>query len=183
MDGWIGCEDGKRLKCHHSFVESEESKMTEYTRFRNKNRGYMTLRVWQKAVDLYKLVCKIVYTDNKIDFKLRAQIADAAQSVSSNNPEIQQSKTLEIAMARPVTLFTGQWADLTLETLAQKAKAWGFDGLELACWGDHFEVKRALNEPDYCAGRHQLLAKYGLKVWAISNHLVGQAVCDQIGRA
>jgi sugar phosphate isomerase/epimerase len=83
-------------------------------------------------------------------------------------------------MARPVTLFTGQWADLTLETLAQKAKAWGFDGLELACWGDHFEVKRALNEPGYCEGRHQLLAKYGLKVWAISNHLAGQAVCDRI---
>jgi len=83
-------------------------------------------------------------------------------------------------MARPVTLFTGQWADLTLETLAQKAQAWGFDGLELACWGDHFDVSRALKEPDYCAGRHQLLAKYGLKVWAISNHLVGQAVCDRI---
>ena len=83
-------------------------------------------------------------------------------------------------MTRPVTLFTGQWADLTLETLAQKAKAWGFDGLELACWGDHFEVERALREPDYCEGRHKLLAKHGLKVWAISNHLVGQAVCDNI---
>ena len=32
----------------------------------------------------------------------------------------------------------------------------------------------------YCQGRHDLLAKYGLKVWAISNHLVGQAVCDLI---
>lgn len=83
-------------------------------------------------------------------------------------------------MARPVTLFTGQWADLSLETLAQKAKTWGFDGLELACWGDHFEVNRALKEPDYCQSRHDLLAKYGLKVWAISNHLVGQAVCDRI---
>lgn len=83
-------------------------------------------------------------------------------------------------MARPVTLFTGQWADLSLETLAQKAKSWGFDGLELACWGDHFDVSRALKEPGYCQGRHDLLAKYGLKVWAISNHLVGQAVCDRI---
>lgn len=61
--------------------------MIEYTRFRNKNRGYMKLRVWHKAVELYKLVCRIVYTDNKIDFKLRAQIADAAQSVSSNISE------------------------------------------------------------------------------------------------
>lgn len=83
-------------------------------------------------------------------------------------------------MARPVTLFTGQWADLSLETLAQKAKSWGFDGLELACWGDHFDVSRALKEPGYCQSRHDLLAKYGLKVWAISNHLVGQAVCDRI---
>ncbi len=83
-------------------------------------------------------------------------------------------------MARPVTLFTGQWADLPLETLAEKASQWGYDGLELACWGDHFEVPRALEEPDYCKQKVELLAKYGLKVWAISNHLVGQAVCDAI---
>lgn len=61
--------------------------MTEYTRFRNKNRGYMKLRVWHRAIDLYKLVCKIVYADSKIDFKLRAQIADSAQSISANIAE------------------------------------------------------------------------------------------------
>ena len=83
-------------------------------------------------------------------------------------------------MARPVTLFTGQWADMPLETLAEKASEWGYDGLELACWGDHFEVGKALADDGYCQGRHDLLAKYGLKVWAISNHLVGQAVCDLI---
>lgn len=83
-------------------------------------------------------------------------------------------------MARPVTLFTGQWADLPLETLAQKASEWGYDGLELACWGDHFEVDKALSDSSYCQGRHDLLAKYGLKVWSISNHLVGQAVLDII---
>src|SRR5919199_1102112 len=55
-------------------------------------------------------------------------------------------------MARPITLFTGQWADLPLETLARKASEWGFDGLEL----------------------------HGLAVYAISNPLVGQAVCDRI---
>ena len=43
-------------------------------------------------------------------------------------------------MARPVTLFTGQWADLPLEELARKASDFGYDGLELACWGDHFDV-------------------------------------------
>ena len=83
-------------------------------------------------------------------------------------------------MPRPVTLFTGQWADLPLEALAAKAKAWGYDGLELACWGDHFDVERALAEDGYCDGRRKLLARHGLEVRAISNHLVGQAVCDRI---
>jgi sugar phosphate isomerase/epimerase len=83
-------------------------------------------------------------------------------------------------MARPVTLFTGQWADMSLETLAEKASSWGYDGLELACWGDHFNVQKALSEEGYCEQRKELLAKYDLKVWSISNHLVGQAVCDPI---
>jgi sugar phosphate isomerase/epimerase len=83
-------------------------------------------------------------------------------------------------MPRPVTLFTGQWADLPLETLAAKAAEWGFDGLELACWGDHFDVERALAEDGYCRGRRDLLEKHGLQVYAISNHLAGQAVCDRI---
>jgi len=81
-------------------------------------------------------------------------------------------------MSRPVTLFTGQWADLPLETLAEKAAGFGYDGLELACWGDHFEVDRALSEDGYTQSRHDILAKYGLKVYAISNHLVGQCVAD-----
>ena len=83
-------------------------------------------------------------------------------------------------MSRPVTLFTGQWADLPLDTLARKARAWGYDGLELACWGDHFDVRRALAEEGYCQERRDLLARHGLAVHAISNHLVGQAVCDRI---
>ena len=81
-------------------------------------------------------------------------------------------------MARPVTLFTGQWADLTLEELAQKTSAWGFDGLELACWGDHFDVFKGAESKDYCDDKHATLAKYGLKTWAFSNHLAGQLVCD-----
>ena len=56
-------------------------------------------------------------------------------------------------MARPVTLFTGQWADLPLETLAQKVSAWGFDGLELACWGGHFDVEKALTDDAYIRER------------------------------
>ena len=83
-------------------------------------------------------------------------------------------------MARPITLFTGQWADLPLDTLAPKASSWGFDGLELACWGDHFDVERALSEDGYVQARRDLLEQHGLEVFAISNHLVGQAVCDRI---
>jgi sugar phosphate isomerase/epimerase len=83
-------------------------------------------------------------------------------------------------MARPVTLFTGQWADLPLETLAERAASWGFDGLELACWGDHFEVDRALAEADYVRSRRELLDRHGLLCLAIGAHLVGQAVCDPI---
>jgi sugar phosphate isomerase/epimerase len=81
-------------------------------------------------------------------------------------------------MARPVTLFTGQWADLPLETLAQKVSEWGFDGLELACWGDHFEVDKALEDDSYVQSRWDILRKYGLQCFAISTHLVGQCVCD-----
>lgn len=81
-------------------------------------------------------------------------------------------------MARPVTLFTGQWADLPLETLCQKAKEFGYDGLELACWGDHFEVAKA--KAGYCKAKRETLARHGLQVHAISAHLVGQAVCDII---
>jgi len=81
-------------------------------------------------------------------------------------------------MSRPVTLFTGQWADLPFETVCQKAKSFGYDGLEIACWGDHFEVNKA--DDAYCRKKKEILAKHGLKVFAISNHLVGQAVTDLI---
>ncbi|HEU4658112.1 MAG TPA: sugar phosphate isomerase/epimerase family protein [Capillimicrobium sp.] len=83
-------------------------------------------------------------------------------------------------MARPVTLFTGQWADLPLADLAERCGRWGFDGLELASWGDHFDVVEALRDDAYCRRRRELLERHGLNVWAISNHLVGQAVCDPI---
>ena len=85
-------------------------------------------------------------------------------------------------MPRPVTLFTGQWADLPLEELAAKAASWGFDGLELACWGDHFEVDLALAESDYLRDMRALLERHGLGCWALGAHLVGQAVCDPIDR-
>jgi sugar phosphate isomerase/epimerase len=83
-------------------------------------------------------------------------------------------------MPRPVTLFSGQWADLTFDTLCAKAKSFGYDGVEIACWGDHFEVDKALEQDGYLQGRWDILHKHGLQCFAISNHLVGQAVCDRI---
>lgn len=81
---------------------------------------------------------------------------------------------------RPVTLFTGQWADVPLDELAPKAAGWGYDGLELACWGDHFDVAAALADPGYAARHRELLERHGLRCWALGAHLVGQAVCDPI---
>ncbi|KQU73668.1 MULTISPECIES: sugar phosphate isomerase/epimerase [unclassified Rhizobacter] len=83
-------------------------------------------------------------------------------------------------MARPVTLFTGQWADLSLAELAPLAKSMGYDGLELACWGDHFNVQEALQSERYVADKRRLLEQHGLQCFAIGNHLTGQAVCDLI---
>jgi sugar phosphate isomerase/epimerase len=80
-------------------------------------------------------------------------------------------------MARPITLFTGQWADLPFEEVARLAGEWGFDGLEIASWGDHLDVSR-WDDAEYVQGRLDILEKNNLKVWTISNHLVGQAVCD-----
>ena len=80
-------------------------------------------------------------------------------------------------MARPVTLFTGQWADLPFEEVARLAGEWGYDGLEVACWGDHIDVSR-WDDAAYVKSRLDILEKNGLKVWTISNHLAGQAVCD-----
>jgi sugar phosphate isomerase/epimerase len=83
-------------------------------------------------------------------------------------------------MPRPVTLFTGQWADLPFTTMAQKAKAFGYDGIEIACWGDHLDVAKASRDKKYVQAKIDLLNQNDLQCFAISNHLVGQAVCDHI---
>ena len=83
-------------------------------------------------------------------------------------------------MPRLVTLFTGQWADLPIEDMARMTGEFGYDGIELACWGDHFEVQKAVNSDTYCSEKRELLDRNGLECHAISNHLVGQAVLDLI---
>ena len=80
-------------------------------------------------------------------------------------------------MARPITLFTGQWADLPFEEVCRLAGEWGYDGLEIACWGDHLDPWR-WDDDAYVQGKLDTLERHGLKVWTISNHLKGQAVCD-----
>ncbi|MFP6676299.1 MAG: sugar phosphate isomerase/epimerase [Pirellulaceae bacterium] len=83
-------------------------------------------------------------------------------------------------MGRPVTLFTGQWADLPIEEMARKTSEFGYDGIELACWGDHFEVDKAMSDDSYCTQKRELLDRHNLQCHAISAHLVGQAVLDTI---
>jgi sugar phosphate isomerase/epimerase len=75
-------------------------------------------------------------------------------------------------------MFTGQWADMPLEDLAKLMSEIGYDGLELACWGDHMDVFKAAEDMDYCKQQKAILDKYDLQLFSISNHLAGQLVCD-----
>ncbi len=79
-------------------------------------------------------------------------------------------------MSRPITLFTGQWADLSFEEMCEKASKMGYDGLEIACWGGHMEVEKAAKDPNYVEERKEILNKYKLKTWALGAHLPGQCV-------
>lgn len=81
-------------------------------------------------------------------------------------------------MPRKITLFTGQWADLPLEKMCELAADMKYDGLELACWGDHFDIEKGARSKRYCEKQRATLAKYGLGCWAISSHLAGQLTCD-----
>ena len=81
-------------------------------------------------------------------------------------------------MTRSISLFTGQWADLPFDEVARLASGWGFDGLDIACWGDHFEVDKALEDDGYLRRKLDVLEKHHLKTWRLSSHLVGQCVGD-----
>src|SRR5271154_1408593 len=83
-------------------------------------------------------------------------------------------------MPRPVILFTGSWADQRLEELAVQAAEWGYQGLDLCCWGDHFEVQRALAEEEYVPAKLAVLRRLELEAPVLSNHKVSTAVCDVI---
>src|SRR3954464_14549587 len=81
-------------------------------------------------------------------------------------------------MPRPAPVSPGEGAALPFEEVCRLASGWGYDGLEIACWGDHFDVWQAAEDDAYLAAKQEVLAKYDLQVWTISNHLTGQAVCD-----
>ncbi|MFW6308686.1 MAG: sugar phosphate isomerase/epimerase family protein [bacterium] len=79
-------------------------------------------------------------------------------------------------MSRPVTIFTGQWADLSFEEICEKASEMGYDGLEIACWGGHMDIEKAANDPEYVEERKEILERYDLECWALGAHLPGQCV-------
>ncbi len=80
-------------------------------------------------------------------------------------------------MPRPITLCTAQWADLSLEDTCKVAKEMGYEGLELAAWGQ-VDVHKAVKDPEYVKHVKDTLAKYGLQCWATAAHVAGQCVCD-----
>lgn len=80
-------------------------------------------------------------------------------------------------MPRPLTLLTGQWADLPLEQLAARSAAWGDGRLELACWGGRFHVAAVLSDPACARRLRVLLERDGLGRGARTAHRLGQAVC------
>jgi sugar phosphate isomerase/epimerase len=115
---------------------------------------------------------------------LSARRADAvaAGSLHSHAFQLRLRPVTRSALAhRAVTLFTGQWTDLPLEQVAAQAAAWGYDGLELACWGDHFDVAQAMQDGRRYTDRiRAILDDCGLQCYALGAHLVGHAVCDRI---
>ncbi|MDR0248659.1 MAG: sugar phosphate isomerase/epimerase [Oscillospiraceae bacterium] len=81
-------------------------------------------------------------------------------------------------MSRLVTLFTGQWADMELADICRFARDAGYDGLELACWGKHLCVSKAVSDNAYAEYVLSLFHEHGLKLEALGTHLIGQCVGD-----
>ena len=79
-------------------------------------------------------------------------------------------------MTRPITIFSGQWADLPFEKFCEKAKSFGYEGIEIACWGDHLDLKKAATDLKYVEERKNILKANNLKVLAIGTHSIGQCI-------
>lgn len=83
---------------------------------------------------------------------------------------------------RPITIITGQFGDVKSDDLFSRLSEFGYNGVELACGTEHFDVQRCLHEEGYCEAKKAQLDKYGLQCWALSNHCVGQGVLDQLDK-
>jgi sugar phosphate isomerase/epimerase len=81
-------------------------------------------------------------------------------------------------MPRPITIISGQWADLPFESFCAKMAGFGYDGIEIANLGDHMDILRAATDQRYVEEKKAQLARHGLKAWALSTHLTGQCVGD-----
>lgn len=77
-----------------------------------------------------------------------------------------------------VTLCTIQWADIPFDELCTLAKKMGYDGLEVACWGNGIDVDRALSDESYVNWMKENLKKNGLVMTAMAVHIIGQCVGD-----
>ncbi len=80
---------------------------------------------------------------------------------------------------RLITLCTGQWADLPFEELCKTASQMGYEGLEIACWGNGLDIDKAYEDDSYVQYVLDTMAKYNLKCEAISTHIIGQCVGDE----
>lgn len=81
-------------------------------------------------------------------------------------------------MGRLVTLTTCQWADVEFEEMCVLAKKMGYDGLELACWGNHVDIEKAISDDSYVQWMLDTLKKNGLVCKALATHIIGQCVGD-----
>ena len=77
-----------------------------------------------------------------------------------------------------VTLCTIQWADIPFDELCTLAKKMGYDGLEVACWGNGIDVDRAISDESYVNWMKENLKKNGLVMTAMAVHIIGQCVGD-----
>lgn len=83
-------------------------------------------------------------------------------------------------MPRPVILYSGKWSHLPLEQFAPMVSEWGYDGIELCCWGEHFEIQRAVSEEQYGRKLVEILADCDLEIYALGVYRVSQAICDRV---
>ncbi|GAI05450.1 unnamed protein product [marine sediment metagenome] len=93
---------------------------------KNINRGFRKLEIWQKAIEIYKLVYEILKQKQNIPFKVKAQIEDSALSISGNIAEGYSRRSIkenlrfyEIALSSAAENYSQMFA---LQTTSQISK-------------------------------------------------------------